>query len=1096
MRLVPLGQSTGPASRLDALSDLGPGSGTIIEVSAKNHPTPSPDDGTEIIDINIVNELESSFLEYSMSVIMSRALPDVRDGLKPVHRRILFAMSQANLRPNGPYTKCQSVVGTTMGKYHPHGDAAIYDALVRMAQDFSLRLPLVDGHGNFGSLDDPPAAARYCVVGDTRVRLADGTSPRIADLVNLPADSEADADFEVINRDGDVVHVSRVFNSGVHPTRRIVTSLGFELRGTDNHPVLCVEPGGVTADGSPAPDRPVWKTLGEIHPLDLIYLATHAPHELVDDPAASTRAALLLEGVSLSDPVATLPEELWLAHPSVKFAVLTALAPELLTGGETPLASRVLAIELRNLALEFGILAIPVTTRRGTGEWFLHALPAAVESHPARPFADLVVTAEDDAPAEVYSLRVDTEDHSFLAGGFVNHNTECRMASAAVAMTAELDEGTVDFEPTYDNHAKQPVVLPAAFPNLLVNGSQGIAVGMATNMAPHNLSEVLAACRALMENPRITVEDLMRIVPGPDLPTGAVIVGREGIEEAYRTGRGTIRIRARAEITDLAPRRRAIVVTQLPYLVKVEKDVMETIKRLVNEKRLPGVVDVKDLSDRKSGMRLVIQVKTGFDPQAVLEELFKLTPLETSFAINNVALVNQKPHTLGLLDLVRYYVEHRREVVRRRTEHRRRVAADRLHIVDGLVIALASIDEVVAAIRSSKDTDTARTKLMRRFQLTEIQTNHILEMPLRRLTSLEVAKLKAEQKELRSTIKDLDDILAKPKRIDAIVVEEFAAVEKEFATPRRTTILDAVPVYEAASLEIADEPCLVTLSVGDVLSVHEAVNGAVPPFKGRRGAADVLSCQVATTRRSTVLVATNRGRCLPLGIVDLPALSAKSRGVPLSPLVGLGAGERVVALLAPTHGVVLVTRDGVIKRIADGQLPSRAAAIIALRDDDELVAAFELTDADAAERDLVMVSSDAQLLRTPLGPVRPQGAPAGGVSGMRLGDGARVISAGLLTPFEGDDPVVLLTQVAETGSVKVSRAQDYPTKGRGTGGVRCHTMKKGESTLSLAYVGPHVASRALAGATVLDLPATLAKRDGSGTPLDGGPLTAAGMSRP
>lgn len=791
-------------------------------------------DGSEIIDTNIVEELETSFLEYSMSVIMSRALPDVRDGLKPVHRRILYTMSQMNLRPTGPHYKCMSVTGAAMGSYHPHGDSAIYEALVRMAQDFSLRLPLVDGHGNFGTLDDPPAAARY---------------------------------------------------------------------------------------------------------------------------------------------------------------------------------------------------------------------------------------------------------------------TECRMAPAAVAMTNELGEDTVDLVPTYDAKAKEPTVLPSAFPNLLVNGSQGIAVGMATNMAPHNLTEVLNACRAFVKDPDITLAEMMKIIPGPDLPTGGLIIGVDGIEDAYRSGRGAFVMRARAEITDLAPRRRAIVITELPYLVSAEK-VMGKIKDLVNTKRLAGVADVKDLSGRKVGLRLVIQVKTGFEPQAVLDELYRTTPLETSFAINNVALVGQKPQVLGLLDLVRYYVEHRRDVVRRRTEHRRTVARARLHIVDGLLIALSAIDEVVAILRSSRDTDTARTKLVKQFKLSDIQVGHILEMPLRRLVSLEMTKLKAEQKELNATVKELTDLLERKGRIDALILTEFDAVDKEFATPRRTKILTSAPVSKAVSLEIADEPCRVTLSVNDVLSVHEAENGVVAPFRGRRTSVDVLTSVVETTRRSTVVVITSLGRSIPLGIVDLPAFTAKSRGVPLAPLVGLNPAERAIAVVALRSGLVLVTRDGTIKRVAAGQIPTRPGVVIGLRDGDELVSALALADEAATDTDLVMVTSDAQLLRTPLSPVRPQGVAAGGVAGMRLGEDARVIATGLLAATATDDPTVLLSVASGTGSAKVTPALDYPAKGRGGAGVRCHTFKKGEEYLTLAYVGPLAASSAVAGTTVLDLPVTMSKRDASGTILDADPITKVGLSRP
>jgi DNA gyrase subunit A len=797
-------------------------------------PTQLVGEESGITDNDVVSEMKDSFLEYSMSVILARALPDVRDGLKPVHRRILYTMSQMNLRPKGPFIKCAKVTGDTMGKYHPHGDSAIYESLVRMAQSFSLRLPLIDGHGNFGSLDFGAAASRY---------------------------------------------------------------------------------------------------------------------------------------------------------------------------------------------------------------------------------------------------------------------TECRMQEAGVAMTRDLDEDTVDLIGTYDNQGREPLVLPSAFPNMIVNGGTGIAVGMATNMAPHNLSEALAGAKAYIANPDITVAEMMKFIPGPDLPTGGVIVGTEGIVEAYTTGRGAFRIRGKVEVGDLGPRRRGITITELPYLVGPES-IMLRIKELVNAKRLQGIADVRDLSDHKHGLRLVIQVKTGFDPHAVLEELYKTTKLEDSFSINNVALVGQRPETLGIVDLVRHYVEHRRDVVRRRTLHRRGVAEARLHIVDGLILALSAIDEVIATIRSSKDTETARTKLIKQFTLSEIQATHILEMALRRLTSLEVSKLKNEKKEIHATIKHLTDLLEKKGLMDALIVTEFDEVDAEFGTPRRTKIVGKVAEYKSVSLEIADDPCLVTLSVGGILSAHEVVDGVIPPFKLKRGAADVLACAVRTSRRASIVVVTNLGRSLIVNVAEIPVLSTKSRGAPVGDIVPLSGKERVVGLVPLTSGVVLATSNGAVKRIADGQIPTKSAIIISLKDDDELVGALPLDDVSAERTDLLLVTSDAQLLRTTSSIIPPKGAAAGGIAGMKRGDDALVIAMGLLPIDEAEDPIVVVTQVEETGAVKVSAGLDYPAKGRGGGGVRCHTMKKGEATLSLAYVGPHSASSAMLDGTVTELPAALVKRDGSGAPLDGGPFTAIGLSRP
>ena len=470
----------------------------------------------QIVDIDVSAEMQNAFLEYSVSVIHSRALPDARDGLKPVQRRILFGMHGLGLRPDKGHVKSSRVVGEVMGKYHPHGDSAIYDALVRMAQPFTMRLPLVDGHGNFGSLDDGPAASRY---------------------------------------------------------------------------------------------------------------------------------------------------------------------------------------------------------------------------------------------------------------------TEARPAAAALLMTTGLDEDTVDFVPNYDEQLTQPGVLPAAYPNLLVNGVSGIAVGMATNIPPHNLVEVIGAARHLIAHPDCSLDDLMKFVPGPDLPMGGRIIGLDGIRDAYLTGRGTFRTRATAKVEKLTPRKSGIVVTELPYLVGPEK-VSERIKTLVQGKKLQGISDIKDLTDRKHGLRLVIEIKNGFNPEAVLEQLHKLTPMEDSFGINMVALVDGQPRTLGLKDLLRCFVDFRIEVVRRRTEFRLAKRKDRLHLVEGLLIAILDIDEVIQLIRSSDDASAARTRLIDVFDLSEAQANYILELQLRRLTKFSRIELEGERDDLQRQIEELEAILADEKLLHRTVSGELADVAK------------------------------------------------------------------------------------------------------------------------------------------------------------------------------------------------------------------------------------------------------------------------------------------------------------------------------
>lgn len=774
--------------------------------------------GHEMIDdIDVAVELSTSFLEYAMSVIVARALPDVRDGLKPVHRRILYSLYAQGIRPNSPYKKCARVVGDVMGKYHPHGDSAIYEALVRLAQDWSMRLPLVDGHGNFGSLDDGPAASRY---------------------------------------------------------------------------------------------------------------------------------------------------------------------------------------------------------------------------------------------------------------------TECRMAPSAMVMVEELGEDTVDMRPNYDGNETEPEVLPAAFPNLLVNGSTGIAVGMATNMAPHNLGEVTTGLLAMLENPKITLEQMMKIIPGPDLPSGAVVAGLEGIKEAYLTGRGAFVMRAVARVEDITARRKGIVVTELPYNVGPEK-VVARIKELVNAKKLPGVSDVKDYTDRKTGLRLVIECKTGFNPHAVLDELYRLTPLQESFSINNVALVAGEPRTLGLLELCRLFLEHRVGVTRRRCEFRLRKAENRAHILEGLILALASIDEVVALIKSSKDAATARDKLIKAFKLTPVQADAILEMTLRRLTSLEVTKLKDELKELKKEIAELKRILGSDKALRSLVGDELRKVSDAYATPRRSKLLAAVPAsaVESAALEVPDDPCIVALSSTGVVGRFPCES-----FKGRATKHDVLVSQVVTTNRATVGLVTSTGRIARVSVLEMPAASNATRGLKAAEVFGLDSGESPVALVdvRPGSVVTLVTAQARLKRTETSTFPQKldTRPVIGLKPGDSVIFAVSQPVEVSDSCDIVVVSDAAQLLRSSATEVPTQVMAAAGVTGMKLSEGARVIAAGVFVP--GSDPSVVT--VSDANALKVSAVSEYPQKGRTAGGVRCQTFRKNESRLVAASIGDPVAVSP--SGTQVDFEKTRVRRDASGSVLD------------
>lgn len=863
-----------------------------------------------IVETPLNEEMSKSFLEYAYSVIYARALPDARDGLKPVQRRIIYQMGQMNLNPDRPYMKSARVVGEVMGKLHPHGDSAIYEAMVRLAQPFAMRLPLVDGHGNFGSLDDGPAASRY---------------------------------------------------------------------------------------------------------------------------------------------------------------------------------------------------------------------------------------------------------------------TEARMAPAALGMNADIAENTVDFTPNYDNKLQEPTVLPAAIPNLLVNGGSGIAVGMATNMATHNLGEVVAAAKHLMRHPDATLEELMRYVPGPDWPGGGVIVGRKGIREAYETGRGALTTRSVTHIENVTARKKAIVVTELPFMVGPER-VLERISEGVKNRKLDGISGAIDLTDRHNGTRLVIEIKTGFDPNAVLAQLFKHTPLQDNFTINNVALVNGRPHTMGLKEMLQVWVDHRRVVIRRRSEFRRKKALERLHLVEGLLLAMVDIDEVIQVIRSSDDAEAAKTKLIAVFDLDEIQAQYILDLRLRRLTKMSRIELEAERDDLKRRIEELECILASDEALDGVVIDEMDDAVAKYGTPRRTVLLDedeegnltpvvahgddgvsanamaaaraAATVSSAAAdvaaaakaakkagdenatasaLQIDDEPCAVMLSATGLIA--RTSEDAVERWENRsasdgRAKDDQIVSMFRTSTRSSYGLVTSAGRLVLAHVVELPKVSADgplsvTGGVKAEELLGMTEntdpirGERVIAAIdmpSTDDGGQLVplalgTRNGVVKRWnRESPTTMDSWSVIDLKDDDEVLAAAEARDEDR----LVFVSTDSSLLTFEAKNVRPQGRTAGGMAGIRLAEGCSVAAFAVVPDGkvtwnyeEGENGLfsasgaVVLTVAGdsealpgtENGAAKVTPLEMYPTKGRGTGGVRSQRFLKGQDTLILAFVGAYPLHASTQSGAPVELPKPDMRRDGSGTDL-------------
>ena len=764
-----------------------------------------PDDanGSGLDQVNLEDEVQYSFMEYAMSVIVSRALPDARDGLKPVHRRILFSALEAGLRPDRQHRKCSSLVGDVMKKYHPHGDQSIYDALARLAQDFSTRYPLIDGQGNFGSIDgDPPGAMRY---------------------------------------------------------------------------------------------------------------------------------------------------------------------------------------------------------------------------------------------------------------------TEARLSRMAMEMLRDIDEETVDFEPNYDGYEVQPSVLPARFPNLLVNGSSGIAVGMATNVPPHNLNEVVDAIIEVLENPKLSedkaelLDAAMKHVKGPDFPTGALILGRQGIVDAFKTGRGSIKVRAVCEVEEGTRGASRIVVTEVPYLVNKAR-LAEKIAELVNSKRLEGISDIRDESSR-AGIRLVIDLKRNAVPQVVLNQLYKRTQLQDNFGVNMVALVDGIPRTLNLADAIEAYITHQIEVIIRRTRYRLRKAEERSHILEGLIIALDNIDDIIELIRASANTEEARQGLMARFGLSEIQANHILDMQLRRLTALEQDKIREEYEELQHTIAELRAILGDPARVRAIVAEELREIQEKYGDERRTKIVPDEGEFDIEDL-IADEDLVISVTRGGYIKAVplDTYRRQGRGGRGVKGAGlkegDIVEHLMTTTAHSYLLLFSNTGRVYRIKAHEIPKRDRMARGTAVVNVVPMRPDDRVAAVIDTrdyeTYRYLLIaTRKGMVKKTLFREYDSsRKEGIIALnlKDGDEVVRVRPTSGKD----DILLITRLGKAIRFSESTVRPMGRTATGVIGIRLGEDDAVVTSNVI-----DDENDELLVITEFGYGKRTKLGQFPRKGRGGKGVIAAKLTRPRGPIvGASIVGP------------------------------------------
>jgi DNA gyrase subunit A len=1161
--------------------------------------------------------MRTAYLDYAMSVIVGRALPDVRDGLKPVHRRVLYAMNELGLSPNRSYSKCALIVGEVMGKYHPHGDSAIYDTLVRMAQEFSMRYELVDGQGNFGSIDDDPAAAmRYCVTGDTRVRTSAGTV-RIDSLApDSSPNSDTPVDLEVLDRLGRPVHASLLFHSGEHPTLQLRTAEGYRLTGTANHPVLCL----VDMVGVPLL---MWKLLEEVRPGErvlihrgegavegsltepermlaliagafvsegwfsdrragfnntdkdffgsvtsaydavvggarYIYSRTIRSgslcHELDVQNLSPLRESPLAELEGLTSEHKRVPEFVWAGSRGFKKVFLQALfegdgSCSLLPHSTVQISystrSSQLARDVQQLLLEFGVIArlshsargeikVVITNRRDGRlfadrvgflgvkqtklEQVMDQIPAAsralshdhvphiagyiraeggstyaerdwlrrhnvdrverweqgstaiLEHISSQEVRDVVaplvsgdyyyaeVSAVEPAGVQpVYSLRVDSDDHSFLTNGFVSHNTEARLARIATEMLRDLDMDTVDFVPNYDGSKREPLVLPSRFPNLLVNGSSGIAVGMATNIPPHNLREVIAATIAYIDDPNTEVEGLMRHITGPDFPTGGIILGRAGIKDAYETGRGRVRIQARAHIEPLRQGKEAIIVTELPFMVKKggPGGLIEKIADLVRDKKISEISDIEDHSDKR-GMRLVIELKRDAIPKVVLNKLYKHTPMQSTFGVNMVALVDNVPRTLDLRAVIHNYVAHQREVIVRRTKHELSEKEARAHILEGLLTALEHLDAIIELIRASRDRDSAREQLVARFALSPIQATAILDLRLSQLTALEADGIKQEHADVTERIAELRAILGDETRVMAVIKEELTELGDRFGDERRTEISHSEDEIDIEDL-IADQQMVITITnTGYIKSLPLATNRQQQ--RGGRGVTgmdmkdgDFIEHLFVCSSHDYLLFFSNRGKVYRSKVYELPEAQRTAKGRALVNILPLREGERIQAVVSTrdfseTEYLVFATQGGTVKKteLAAYNTPIKADGIIAIniRDDDELLAVRAVDPED----EIIMVSRAGLTVRFAESDVRSMGRDTTGVRGMDVGKSGRVIAMDVAR----DDMDLLV--VTENGYGKRTQVGQYRKTNRGAKGVKTIGLTEQKGALAGALV--------------------------------------------
>ncbi|MBI3627548.1 MAG: hypothetical protein HY220_02250 [Candidatus Sungbacteria bacterium] len=1186
----------------------------------------------EVKNREIVAEMQESYLDYAMSVIVSRALPDVRDGLKPVHRRILYAMHLLHLTRQSKHRKSALVVGEVLGKFHPHGDVAVYDSMVRLAQDFSMRYPLIDGQGNFGSVDgDGAAAMRYCITGDTRVVTDKGLIP----IQEISESGHEDISISVLSKHSIQNKATKWFDSGFHPTIKIETRSGQSLQGSYNHPILIWAKNPVS--GSP---EFRWKLLSQLKIGDVAVVDRRAdtlwpkaePSLLPYEPKILGRRQKKVLPQSLSSDLSfllgsltaegTLKEHAlgfcssdlnWIEEFSQKWQLVfpdcrlhsfrrnpnsygkksyftheihsrhvieflknLGLSPVksvdrqvpgvVFKGTKSTVASflrayfegggsisfsgkmtelsccsksEILLKQIQILLLRFGIastrrydryklthkiyirglancrlfqeaigfnskekqetleMAIqrlhkeypatdfipfisdfvrtnenravrfrersfmhkPNFDRYGSlktnGEAILNLLRPSIQSEIGFLFQELieqnyffdpVVKIEAGGVHRVYSIKVESTCHSFVANGFINHNTEARMADITALLLEDIDKETVDFADNYDGTQKEPRVLPAAVPNLLLNGTLGIAVGMTTNIPPHNLTEVIDAAVTLIDKPKSTNDDLLEYVKGPDFPTGGVIYNEKEIREAYATGKGSIVMRGVAEIGE-KKNGYQIIISEIPYQVN-KSELIEKIADLVKEKKIEGIRDLRDGSDRE-GMRIEIDLKADSYPQKVLNNLFTHTDLEKRFHINMLALVDGiQPQVLSLKSILEEYLKHRFQIVTRRSTFDLARAKDRAHILEGLKKALDNIDKVIDTIKKSADRDVARDNLIKKFSLSEKQALAILEMRLATLAGLERQKIEAELKEKLALIRDLEALLKDPAKIQTVIKKELVATREKYGDERKTKVIkSAVREFSDEDLIPEEETLVVVTRGGYIKRVKpESYRMQKRGGKGLIGIEtkeeDVVEHLVSASTHSDLLFFTSSGKVFQVKAYEIPEASRTAKGKAIFNFLSVNQDELITSILAApktrarrgerekSEFFVMLTRRGVIKKVeasAFGDVRHSGLIAIGLKSDDTL-GWVKLTN---GAHDIIAVTKLGQAIRFSERDVRAMGRTASGVTALRLKKSDEVVGMDVVIDA-GANLLVIMSQ----GYGKKTPLKQYKRQKRGGSGIK------------------------------------------------------------